>query len=224
MIGYLQGTLKKLDATTALLAVNGVGYEVRISLQTYYRLEGKREVELDIYTHVREDALALYGFATAEEKSAFEKLIGISGITAVQRARETCRLAGYADDAQVRADLAEWNYGRYEGLTSKAIAESDPDWSLWRDGGPGGETAADVGRRVDRLIRELKRLEGDALIFAHGHVLRVLAARWLGESPEAGRHYFLQTAALSLLGYEHADPVIRRWNQPPPAGESPATA
>jgi broad specificity phosphatase PhoE len=141
----------------------------------------------------------------------------------LQRARETCRLAGYADDAQVRADLAEWNYGRYEGLTSKAIAESDPDWSLWRDGGPGGERAADVGRRVDRLIRELHRLEGDALIFAHGHVLRVLAARWLGESPEAGRHYFLQTAALSVLGYEHADPVIRRWNQPPPAGESPAT-
>jgi Holliday junction DNA helicase RuvA len=80
MIGYLQGTLKKLDATTALVLVSGVGYEVHISLQTYYRLEGKREVELDVYTHVREDALALYGFATAEEKAAFEKLISISGI------------------------------------------------------------------------------------------------------------------------------------------------
>jgi holliday junction DNA helicase RuvA len=80
MIGYLQGTLKKLDAANALVAVNGVGYEVHISLQTYYRLEGKREIELEIYTHVREDALSLYGFASAEEKFAFEKLIGISGI------------------------------------------------------------------------------------------------------------------------------------------------
>jgi broad specificity phosphatase PhoE len=142
----------------------------------------------------------------------------------LQRARETCRLAGYAGDAQVRADLAEWNYGGYEGLTSKEIAASHPDWSLWRDGGPGGETAAEVGRRVDRVIRELRQIEGDTLIFAHGHVLRVLAARWLAEPPQAGRHYFLQTAALSVLGYEHADSVLRRWNQPPPAEAATGTA
>ena len=133
----------------------------------------------------------------------------------LQRALETCRLAGYADQAQVRPDLVEWDYGRYEGLTSKQIEEIQPNWSLWRDGCPGGETAADVGRRADRVIAEVTGVGGDVLIFAHGHVLRVLASRWLGEPPEGGRHYALQTATLSVLGYEHADPVIRLWNQAP---------
>jgi probable phosphoglycerate mutase len=135
----------------------------------------------------------------------------------LQRALETCRLAGYGKQAQQRPDLVEWNYGRYEGLTSSQIDGIDPGWSLWRDGGPGGERAADVGRRTDRVIAEVRSVDGDVLIFAHGHVLRVLAARWLGEPPEGGRHYALQTAALSVLGYEHVDPVIRLWNQPPPA-------
>lgn len=131
------------------------------------------------------------------------------------RARETCRLAGYAGQVQVRPDLVEWDYGRYEGLMSNQIAEIDPDWSLWRDGCPGGEVAADVGRRADRVIAEVRGAAGDVLIFAHGHVLRVLASRWLGEPAEMGRHYALQTAALSVLGYEHQDPVIQRWNEPP---------
>jgi broad specificity phosphatase PhoE len=133
----------------------------------------------------------------------------------LQRARETCRLAGYGQQAQVRPDLVEWNYGRYEGLTSNQIKELNPGWSLWRDGGPNGEQAADVGRRADRVIAEVRRIDGDVLLFAHGHVLRVLASRWLGEPAEGGRHYALETAALSVLGYEHEDPVIRRWNQPP---------
>ena len=133
----------------------------------------------------------------------------------LQRALETCRLAGYGERAQVRPDLVEWNYGRYEGLTSQQIEEIHPNWSLWRDGGAGGETAPDVGRRADRVIAEVRATEGYALIFAHGHVLRVLAARWLGEPPEAGRYYALQTATLSVLSYEHADPVIQRWNLPP---------
>ena len=133
----------------------------------------------------------------------------------LQRARDTCMLAGYGEQAQVRTELQEWDYGRYEGLTSEQIAATNPDWSLWRDGGPGGETAADVGGRVDRIIADVRRVEGDVLIFAHGHVLRVLASRWLGEPPEGGRHYWLQTAALSVLGQEHRDHVIRRWNQPP---------
>src|SRR6266550_5233007 len=132
----------------------------------------------------------------------------------LQRARDTCMLAGYGEQAQVRTELQEWDYGRYEGLTSEQIAATNPDWSLWRDGGPGGKTAADVGGRVDRIIAEVRRVEGDVLIFAHGHVLRVLASRWLGEPPEGGRHYWLQTAALSVLGQEHRDHVIRRWNQP----------
>jgi probable phosphoglycerate mutase len=135
----------------------------------------------------------------------------------LQRALETCRLAGYGEQAQVRPDLVEWDYGRYEGLTTPQIQEIQPDWSLWRDGCPGGEQAADVGRRTDRVIAEVRGVDGDVLIFAHGHVLRVLTARWLGEPPEGGRHYALQTATLSVLSYEHTDPVIRLWNLPAPS-------
>jgi len=132
----------------------------------------------------------------------------------LRRAVETCRLAGYGAQAQVRPELMEWDYGRYEGLTSRQIAEQNPGWSLWRDGGPDGETPADVGHRVDRVIAEVRRAAGDVLIFAHGHVLRVLAARWLDEPPTGVRHYALQTAALSVLGYEHENSVISRWNLP----------
>ena len=135
----------------------------------------------------------------------------------LQRALETCRLAGFGAVAQVRPALMEWDYGRFEGLTSRQIAEQNPGWSLWRDGGPDGETPADVGRRVDRVIAEVRQVAGDVLIVAHGHVLRVLTARWLNEPPEGGRHYALQTAALSVLGYEHENAVISRWNLPPPS-------
>jgi broad specificity phosphatase PhoE len=134
----------------------------------------------------------------------------------LQRAADTCRLAGYGNQAQTRPDLVEWDYGRYEGLTSQQIEQIRPNWSLWRDGGPGGEKPADVGRRVDRVIAEVRRVDRNVLIVAHGHVLRVLTARWLGEAPAGGRHYALQAAALSVLGYEHQNPVIWRWNQPPP--------
>jgi probable phosphoglycerate mutase len=133
----------------------------------------------------------------------------------LQRALKTCRLAGYGTNAQVRSELMEWDYGRYEGLTSRQIVAENPGWSLWRDGGPDGETPADVGRRVDRVISEVRQTAGDVLIFAHGHVLRVLTARWLDEPPEGGRHYALQTATLSVLGHEHDDAVILRWNLPP---------
>jgi probable phosphoglycerate mutase len=132
----------------------------------------------------------------------------------LQRAVETCHLAGYGRQMQLRPDLMEWNYGSYDGKTSKEIEASRPDWSLWKDGGPGGETAADVGKRADRVIAEVRRTDGDVLIFAHGHLLRVLAARWLDQPPDEGRHYALQTAALSVLSHEHQDPVIRLWNLP----------
>jgi broad specificity phosphatase PhoE len=133
----------------------------------------------------------------------------------LQRALETCRLAGYGGQAQVRPELMEWDYGRYEGLTSRQIAEENPGWSLWRDGGLDGEKPADVGRRVDRVISDIVQVAGNVLIFAHGHVLRVLTARWLAEPPAGGRHYALKTATLSVLGYEHENPVISRWNLPP---------
>lgn len=134
----------------------------------------------------------------------------------LQRSLETCRLAGYGDRVQLRPDLVEWDYGSYDGKTSKQIEAERPGWSLWRDGGPGGETAVEVGKRVDRVIAEVRGVEGNALLFAHGHVLRVLTARWLGQAPEDGRLYALETAALSVLSYEHQDAVISRWNQPPP--------
>ncbi|MDQ6882666.1 MAG: histidine phosphatase family protein [Candidatus Dormibacteraeota bacterium] len=133
----------------------------------------------------------------------------------LRRAEETCRLAGFGSQAKPRPDLKEWDYGHYDGLTSAQIRATSPDWSLWRDGGPGGESAADVGRRVDRVIAEAGSADGDVLLFAHGHVLRVLAARWLGQPPEAGRFYALGTAAWSVLGQEHDQPVMEHWNLPP---------
>jgi broad specificity phosphatase PhoE len=130
------------------------------------------------------------------------------------RALETCRLAGLADGVETTDDLLEWDYGDYEGITTKEIRASRPGWFLWRDGCPGGETAADVGRRVDRVIAALDGLDGDAVLFAHGHVLRVLTARWLRFGPEAGAHFKLDTGTLSELGWERETPVITRWNSP----------
>jgi broad specificity phosphatase PhoE len=130
----------------------------------------------------------------------------------LERAAETCRLAGYDEVAERRDELMEWDYGAYEGRKTIDIREQRPGWTLWRDGVPGGETAADVGARVDRVIAELRALTGDALVFAHGHVLRVLAARWVGLGPEAGQLLALDPGTLSVLGYERETPVLRSWN------------
>jgi broad specificity phosphatase PhoE len=129
----------------------------------------------------------------------------------LRRASETCRLAGHAS-AQVRDDLVEWDYGTYEGRTTADIRAERPGWSLWRDGAPAGETADDVGRRADRVIAELQSATGDVAIFSHGHLLRVLAARWIGLPPEAGALLSLHTASLSVLGHERETAVIVAWN------------
>ena len=131
------------------------------------------------------------------------------------RAAETCRLAGFGDVAEERADLVEWDYGAFEGRTAAEIREEQPDWTLWRDGVAGGETASEVGERADRVIAELQSAGGDVVVFAHGHLLRVLAARWLGLEPEAGRYFALDTATVSVLGYERETAVIRSWNSRP---------
>lgn len=131
----------------------------------------------------------------------------------LKRAAETCRLAGFGDVAEAWAELAEWDYGEYEGRTTADIRAERPSWSLWRDGVPGGEGAADVGRRADRVVEELRRATVDALVFGHGHQLRVLAARWIELEPSEGRLFALSTAALSVLGYERETPVIWRWNE-----------
>ena len=132
----------------------------------------------------------------------------------LSRAAETCRQAGLGDRAELTGDLCEWDYGDYEGITTAEIRTRRRGWNLWRDGCPGGETAADVGRRVDRVLASLDGLDGDATVFAHGHVLRVLTARWLGLGPDAGALFKLDTGTLSALGYERETRVITRWNAP----------
>lgn len=128
-----------------------------------------------------------------------------------QRARRTAELAGYAD-AQVDDDLAEWQYGEYEGVTTPTIRETVPGWTVWTHPSPGGETAAQVGERLDRVIKRVREADGDALVFGHGHALRVLTARWLGQPVDEGRHFRLDTATVSVLGYERETPVLLRWN------------
>ncbi|MEO8597791.1 MAG: histidine phosphatase family protein [Candidatus Solibacter sp.] len=127
------------------------------------------------------------------------------------RARETARLAGYAS-ALVEPNLHEWDYGQYEGRTTAEIQRECPGWSLWTGELPGGETAAQVAGRVDAVIARAQSVDGDVALFAHGHILRVLAARWLGLPPHQGRLFALHTATISVLGHEHAARVITRWN------------
>jgi len=136
----------------------------------------------------------------------------------LQRASRTCDLAGFGSAAEQDRDLLEWNYGRYEGRTSADIHKERPDWDLFRDGCPDGEKAADVGARVDRVIARARAAQGDVLLFSSAHVLRVLAARWLGLEPGGGRYFLLATASLSVLGYEHnrSQPVIRLWDDAGP--------
>lgn len=131
----------------------------------------------------------------------------------LQRARRTAELAGFPH-AEPDADLLEWNYGDYEGITTPEIRESVPDWTVWTRACPGGETAGQVEERLDRVVGRLRSLEGDALVFGHGHALRALTARWLGEPVASGRFYRLDTATVSQLGFERDQPVIQAWNVP----------
>ena len=132
----------------------------------------------------------------------------------LRRAVRTCELAGFAAVATVDPDLVEWNYGEYEGRRTAEIRAERPDWQLFRDGCPGGEMPDEVGVRADRMVSRVRAAQGDVLLFSSGHFLRVLAARWLGLEPGAGRFFLLSTASLSALGYEHdlTQPVIRLWD------------
>jgi broad specificity phosphatase PhoE len=132
----------------------------------------------------------------------------------LRRAVETCRLALPQAAAELREELVEWDYGAYEGRTTVEIRTERPAWSLWTDGAPGGERAEDVGRRVDLLVKELRGAEGDVAVFAHGHVLRVFAARWLDLAPLEGRRFALDTGSMSVLGYERETSVLVLWNEP----------
>ena len=170
------------------------------------RHTGRTDLPLDDTgrTQARDLAAALAGLA-----------VGAVLTSPLQRAAETCRLAGFGERAQVDDDLQEWDYGDYDGLTTDDIRKTRPDWSLWRDGCPGGETGTQVAARADRVIARVRAGDGDAIAFAHGHLLRVLAARWVGLGPDAGALLALSTATVSLLGWEREQAVVRRWNLDP---------
>ena len=140
----------------------------------------------------------------------FEKIL----TSPLQRARRTCELAGFGKLAEVEPDLLEWNYGKYEGRRSDEIHAECPEWRLFRDGCPGGESPGQVGARADRVLGRIRSFPGDILLFSSGHFLRVLAARWLGLEPAAGRFFLLSTASLSALSYEHnrSEPALRLWD------------
>lgn len=133
-------------------------------------------------------------------------------VSPLQRALRTCELGGFLGQATVDPDLAEWDYGDYEGLTTPEIQQRRPGWLLWFDGVEGGETIDEVAARADRVIAAARARGGDTLLFAHGHVLRIITARWLGLVPVAGRFFTLGAGAIGVLGWEHAEPVLRHWN------------
>jgi broad specificity phosphatase PhoE len=132
----------------------------------------------------------------------------------LKRAARTCELAGFGKTAEIDPDLVEWSYGQYEGRRTAEIRAERPDWELFRDGCPGGETLEQVAARADRVVGRARAIAGDVLLFSSGHFLRILAARWLGLEPASGRFFYLSTASLSTLGYEHdrSSPIIRLWN------------
>ena len=133
-------------------------------------------------------------------------------VSPLQRARETCRLAGLGDAAVIERDLMEWNYGEYEGLTTNQVQEKRRGWLIFRDGCPGGESPEQVAARVDRVIDRARAAKGDVALFAHGHVLRVLAARWIGLPASGGQHFLLDTGTLCILGYYRDVPAVKVWN------------
>lgn len=171
------------------------------------------------HTGVTDLPLTARGEAEAARLGArLEGLTIASVLTSpLQRAVRTCELAGFGPRADIEPDLLEWNYGAYEGRTSADILAERPDWQLFRDGCPGGESPDQIGARADRVIGRVRAIGENTLLFSSGHFLRVFAARWLGLEPGAGRYFVLGTASLSAVGYEHdpAEPVIHLWDEVP---------
>lgn len=147
-----------------------------------------------------------------------ERLKGMTFATVftspLQRASRTCELSGFGPRAETDPDLVEWDYGKYEGLTSAQIHQSNPNWDLFRDGAPGGESPTDIGKRADRVVQRIRSVHGDVLLFSSGHFIRVLTGCWLGVGPAGGRFFLLSPASLSALSYEHnlSRPAVRLWD------------
>jgi probable phosphoglycerate mutase len=175
--------------------------------ETEWSLNGRHTGTTDIPLTENGRRLAkLLAAALAKEKFA---LVLTSPL---KRARETCELAGFGARAEIDRDLLEWNYGEYEGLTPKQIRAQAPGWMIFRDGCPGGESPTQVSARVDRVIATVRAVNGYVALFAHGHLFRVFAARWLGLPASAGSHFLLDTATLNVLSYYRDVPAVKRWN------------
>jgi broad specificity phosphatase PhoE len=176
--------------------------------ETEWSLSGQHtsRTDLPLTAHGREQA------GVVADKLAGESFALVL-CSPLLRARETCALAGFGDAAQICDELHEWDYGDYEGLTSPQVwQDHDPNWVLWHDGCPGGESPAQIGARVNSVLARFAAIEGDGLAFAHGHLLRVLTARWLQMEVAAGAHFALAAAALGVLGHERETPVIDQWS------------
>jgi broad specificity phosphatase PhoE len=170
------------------------------------------------HQHTGRTDIPLTARGEANARSLGERLKGetfeLVFVSPLGRARRTCELAGFGAHARPEADLLEWNYGADEGRTTAEVRAERPGWYLFRDGCPGGESVEAVGARADRVVAQLKQARGRVILFGHGHFFRVLAARWLGLPPAEARHFWLGTAALCILGYEHSvdEPAILLWN------------
>lgn len=177
--------------------------------ETEWTLSGQHtgRTDLPLTDRGREDARAVGPYLAA--RFEFTQVL----VSPARRARETCELCGLADGAEQLEDLHEWDYGEYEGLTSAQILARRPGWNMWRDGCPGGESAADVGARADRAIARIAGAGPTVAIFSHGHMLRVLGASWIELPPEDGARLGLSPASLCELGIEHEQRILARWNE-----------
>jgi len=188
---------------------------MRPTQQIYLIRHGETEWSVSLqHTGVTDIPLTANGRRVARQlKPVLSKETFLLVLTSpLQRARETCELAGLGVQAELNSDLMEWDYGDYEGLTPNQIHEKVPDWMIFRDGCPGGESPEQIGARADRVITRVRAVDGDVALFAHGHLFRVFAARWLGQPAEAGSHFLLDTATLSTLSYYQGVPAVKRWN------------
>ena len=181
--------------------------------QTEWAMLGRHTGRTDIpLTDVgREQAVALGERLRERERAGAEPFALVLTSPRI-RASETARLSGFTT-ASVEPDLAEWDYGALEGMLTPAIRDRYPGWSIWTGPWPDGETADDVGRRVDRVLDRVRTIDGDVLLFSHGHLLRVLAARWIGLDASYGRLFSLSTGTVSILGWDRENPVVETWNE-----------
>lgn len=177
--------------------------------ETEWSLSGQHTGSTDIPLTARGEEAAR-GLAPLLAASPFSLVL----CSPLQRARRTCELAGLATQAQIEPDLVEWDYGAYEGLTTTEIQAQRPGWMVFRDGCPDGESPAEVGERVDRVIGRLRQQGGRVALVAHGHLLRVFVARWIGLTPSHGAHFLLDTATLTVLSDYRGLPAVQCWNAP----------